>query len=145
MEIIKSKGDNCDHVQFAIIEEKKLRKGSEKADLGELEHTQLSSEPKISPASFCGAFPFHLLFDRRSVIQQAGVSISRVVPKVRHALQFFFRGFQLGGASHRKMFTLHLCLYGLIITSFVCLLPLVYYGKGFFFKILCLPLFRDDK
>lgn len=81
VDIIKSKGDNCDHVQFAIIEEKK-QKGSDKTDLESLEHNQLSSEPKISPASFCRAFPFHLLFDRKSVIQQAGSSISRVVPKV---------------------------------------------------------------
>ncbi|GFR74127.1 guanylate cyclase soluble subunit beta-1 [Elysia marginata] len=81
VEIIKTKGEKCDHVQFAIIEEQK-RKGSDKVDLGELEHTQLSSEPKISPASFCRAFPFHILFDRKCVIQQAGVSISRVVPKV---------------------------------------------------------------
>ncbi|XP_012946641.1 guanylate cyclase soluble subunit beta-1 [Aplysia californica] len=80
VEIIQDKGDNCDHVQFAITEANQPDQ-SKKAELEEFDHT-LSSEPKISPASFCRAFPFHMLFDRKLVIQQAGVSISRVIPKV---------------------------------------------------------------
>lgn len=38
-------------------------------------------EPKISPATFSKAFPFHLLFDRRLVIRQAGTAIARVMPE----------------------------------------------------------------
>nr|ACC95432.1 soluble guanylyl cyclase beta-1 subunit [Lymnaea stagnalis] len=80
VEIIKTRDDDCDHVQFAIIEESKQHQ-KRKADLETFEHT-LSSEPKISPASFCRSFPFHLLFDRNLVIQQTGMSIGRVLPKV---------------------------------------------------------------
>uniref|UniRef100_A0A0B6ZPJ3 Guanylate cyclase soluble subunit beta-1 n=1 Tax=Arion vulgaris TaxID=1028688 RepID=A0A0B6ZPJ3_9EUPU len=80
VEIIKTKEDDCDHVQFAITEQnQQTNQGITNLDV--FEHS-LSSEPKISPASFCRAFPFHMLFDRDLVIQQAGTSISRVVPKV---------------------------------------------------------------
>lgn len=82
VEIIRTKEDECDHIQFAITEQNQ-QTNKDITDLDVFEHS-LSSEPKISPASFCRAFPFHLLFDRDLVIQQAGTSISRVIPKVCH-------------------------------------------------------------
>ncbi|KAH9507823.1 Guanylate cyclase soluble subunit beta-1 [Bulinus truncatus] len=82
VEVIRTKDDDCDHVQFAIIEESKQDQ-LDKADLETFEHA-LPMEPKISPASFCRAFPFHMLFDRGMVIQQAGLSIGRVIPEVSH-------------------------------------------------------------
>ncbi|XP_059146235.1 LOW QUALITY PROTEIN: guanylate cyclase soluble subunit beta-1-like [Physella acuta] len=85
VEIIQEKDDNCDHVQFAIIEESKQHQ-LEKLDLETFEH-HLSTEPKMSPASFCRAFPFHLLFDRDLCVQQAGLSIGRVLPKVNNSCQ----------------------------------------------------------
>ncbi|KAK6976642.1 guanylate cyclase soluble subunit beta-1-like isoform X1 [Biomphalaria glabrata] len=85
VEVIKTKDDDCDHVQFAIIEESKQHQ-TDNADLETFEHN-LSLEPRISPASFCRAFPFHMLFDRDMVIQQAGLSISRVIPEVNKGSQ----------------------------------------------------------
>lgn len=38
-------------------------------------------EPKISPETFCKAFPFHLIFDRNMIIQQAGSAIARLIPE----------------------------------------------------------------
>ncbi|CAG5125456.1 unnamed protein product, partial [Candidula unifasciata] len=84
VEIIKNKGDDCDHVQFAITETNK-QTTKETSDMEVFEYN-LSSEPKISPASFCRAFPFHLLYDRDLVIQQAGTSISRVIAQVNHVV-----------------------------------------------------------
>lgn len=80
MEIIKTKGDLCDHVQFAIIE-RQDQKENVKVELDANENT-LSNEPKISPATFCRSFPFHVLFDRDLVICQAGTSINRVIPEI---------------------------------------------------------------
>lgn len=39
------------------------------------------SEPKVSPATFCRVFPFHIMFDRGLRIVQTGTTIARVVPK----------------------------------------------------------------
>lgn len=78
VEIIKNKGEDCDHVQFAIINRGNAINNT-KAELEVYENT-LSTEPKISPANFCRAFPFHIMFDRKMTIKQAGTSISRVIP-----------------------------------------------------------------
>jgi guanylate cyclase soluble subunit beta len=39
-------------------------------------------EPKVSPATFCRVFPFHLLFDRELRIVQTGSTVARVMPRV---------------------------------------------------------------
>lgn len=77
VKVVKSKKDNCDHVQFAIIE-KGDKKCIAEPELEEFE--TMSLENKISPATFCRAFPFHIMFDRNLVIKQAGTSVARVVP-----------------------------------------------------------------
>ncbi|GAB1601943.1 guanylate cyclase soluble subunit beta-1-like [Argonauta hians] len=80
VEVIQTKGDECDHVQFAITEQNK-EKESTNTEMDVNENT-LSTEPKMSPMSFCRAFPFHVVFDRNMVICQTGNSISRVIPEV---------------------------------------------------------------
>ncbi|KAL8593726.1 hypothetical protein ACOMHN_036270 [Nucella lapillus] len=82
VEVIKQKSDVCDHVQFVIIDnDKDLEKRK-----GDLETCTefLSHDNKISPATFCSAFPFHVMFDRQLKIHQAGTSITRVIPKIGH-------------------------------------------------------------
>ncbi|CAL4065150.1 unnamed protein product [Meganyctiphanes norvegica] len=81
VEIVQSKGDDSDHVQFLIA----------KSDNGPLqEHTTdddflvSESESKISPYTFSKVFPFHLMFDRDMCVHQAGISIARVLPTVRY-------------------------------------------------------------
>ena len=78
VKVIKSK-EECDHVQFAIIE-KDSTKQSGHEDIENFEHMSLT--PQISPATFCRAFPFHVLFDKNMVIQQTGSSLIRVIPPV---------------------------------------------------------------
>lgn len=36
----------------------------------------------ISQKTFCNAFPFHIIFDRKMFIKQCGASISRVIPRI---------------------------------------------------------------
>ena len=43
----------------------------------------LSNEPRISPATFCRAFPFHVMFDRDLKIVQTGFTIARVVSELQ--------------------------------------------------------------
>ena len=77
VKLYKTKDDGIDHVQFLIKEEgSDVTKGKE---LDVFENI-LSSEPKISPETFCQTFPFHLMFSRDMTITQAGTSISRVIP-----------------------------------------------------------------
>lgn len=80
VELIKKKGEDCDHIQF-VINERNEQFLNAKAELDACEHS-LSKEPKISPATFCRAFPFHFMFDRNLVVQQAGTSIIRVIPDI---------------------------------------------------------------
>ncbi|KAK7475319.1 hypothetical protein BaRGS_00033466, partial [Batillaria attramentaria] len=82
VECIQAKSDEHDHVQFAITESGK-DSGADKADL-ETRHEFLHDDPKISPATFSRAFPFHMMFDRNLNIHQAGTSITRVIPCVAH-------------------------------------------------------------
>ncbi|CAH1174092.1 unnamed protein product [Phaedon cochleariae] len=77
VEIIKTK-EECDHVQFLITE----TSGPKKSQLSEtVEIETLSLEPKVSPATFCRLFPFHIMFDRDMKIVQTGSSVARVIPK----------------------------------------------------------------
>ncbi|GLV36126.1 Guanylyl cyclase beta-subunit at 100B [Carabus blaptoides fortunei] len=77
IEILKTK-DECDHVQFLITE----TSGPGRVPMPEIAEIEtLSLEPKVSPATFCRVFPFHIMFDRGLRIVQTGTTIARVVPK----------------------------------------------------------------
>ena len=80
--VIKTKAE-CDHVQFAITE-KDMSNASKSDDNDYIEHMSLT--PMISPATFCRAFPFHILFDKNMIIQQTGSSLIRVIPQVAHGI-----------------------------------------------------------
>ena len=78
VEVYKTQDDGIDHVQFLITE-----KGSDVISGSHVTRTCdhiLSTEPKISPETFCACFPFHVMFSRDMTITQAGNSISRVIP-----------------------------------------------------------------
>ncbi|VVD02331.1 unnamed protein product [Leptidea sinapis] len=77
VEILKTK-EECDHVQFLITETSTGRVS--KPEMTEIE--TLSIEPKVSPATFCRVFPFHLMFDRDLNIIQAGRSVTRLLPRL---------------------------------------------------------------
>lgn len=88
VEIIKQKQGPGDDVQFAIREihgdENSLHCNAK--ETGFVRHTKelytLSMEPKISPATFCHSFPFHLMFDKNMTIIQCGDSLSRVIKDI---------------------------------------------------------------
>nr|CAH7729711.1 unnamed protein product [Callosobruchus chinensis] len=78
VEIYKTK-EECDHVQFLITE----KSGPRQPMLPEIDEIEtLSLEPKISPATFCRVFPFHIMFDRDLKIIQTGNTVARVIPIV---------------------------------------------------------------
>ncbi|GFS53639.1 guanylate cyclase soluble subunit beta-1 [Nephila pilipes] len=77
VEVVKQKSATCDHVQFAIIDR---NASSNQTDQDTEEFETLSKENKISPATFCRAFPFHIMFDRYHSVQQVGTSVARVLP-----------------------------------------------------------------
>ncbi|PSN51153.1 Guanylate cyclase soluble subunit beta-1 [Blattella germanica] len=79
VEILKTK-EECDHVQFLITELSGPGKVS-RPEIAEIE-TQICIEPKVSPATFCRVFPFHLLFDRNLRVVQTGSTVARVMPRV---------------------------------------------------------------
>ncbi|KAH9637519.1 hypothetical protein HF086_010930 [Spodoptera exigua] len=78
VEILKTK-EECDHVQFLITETSTSGRVCA-PEMAEIE--TLSLEPKVSPATFCRVFPFHLMFDRELNIVQAGRTVSRLMPRV---------------------------------------------------------------
>ncbi|KAI4463959.1 guanylate cyclase soluble subunit beta-2 [Holotrichia oblita] len=78
VQILKTKND-VDHIQFLITE----KSAPEKQQLPEIAEIEtLSLEPKVSAATFCRIFPFHIMFDRSLKIVQTGYSVARVIPKV---------------------------------------------------------------
>uniref|UniRef100_A0A8D8TAP2 Guanylate cyclase soluble subunit beta-1 n=1 Tax=Cacopsylla melanoneura TaxID=428564 RepID=A0A8D8TAP2_9HEMI len=77
VEILKTKEECDDHVQFLITE----KSAPEKVELPQIEEIEtLSLEPKLSPSTFCKVFPFHIQFDRNLIIGQVGSALSRVIP-----------------------------------------------------------------
>ncbi|XP_071951378.1 guanylate cyclase soluble subunit beta-1-like [Antedon mediterranea] len=78
VEIIKRKGEDCDHVQLAIIEHHPQEEGKSAKDTGPMEI--LPEHPLISTEVFCHIFPFHIIFDNDFVILQAGDSMLRLFP-----------------------------------------------------------------
>ena len=88
VEIIKQKQGPGDDVQFAIREIHRDENSSHgdnqqrAAICAVKEHISLSLEPKISPATFCHSFPFHLMFDKCMKILHCGDSLSRVIKDI---------------------------------------------------------------
>ncbi|KAL4230720.1 Guanylate cyclase soluble subunit beta-1 [Mactra antiquata] len=81
VKVIKTKAES-DHVQFAIIEKEKTCT----VDKREKQYVEnMSLEPKISPFTFCRAFPFHILFNRKMIVTQSGFSLVRVIPMVANS------------------------------------------------------------
>ncbi|XP_018330532.1 guanylate cyclase soluble subunit beta-1 [Agrilus planipennis] len=78
VEILKTK-EECDHVQFLITEKSKPDR-TQSTEIEEIE--TLSLEQKVSPATFCKVFPFHIMFNRDMKIIQAGNTVTRIMPKV---------------------------------------------------------------
>ena len=76
-QIYKTQADGIDHIQFKIID--KGNATSNNASETQACIPTLTEEPKISPASFCRIFPFHLVFGPDFKIIQAGRSIVRYV------------------------------------------------------------------
>ena len=72
--LIKTKDDGCDHVQFEIIQ--KARAGDPTGaqpindDWKPIDSRLMAIENRISPLTFCKAFPFHLVFDKNLVVRQ---------------------------------------------------------------------------
>ncbi|XP_054168023.1 guanylate cyclase soluble subunit beta-1-like [Oppia nitens] len=86
--VIKTKDDGCDHVQFQIIQKAKTGQTADKTpviDGQKAVDSLLSAENRISPLTFCKAFPFHLVFDKNLVVRQAGISVARVLPALTQA------------------------------------------------------------
>lgn len=83
VEILQTKDEDNDHVQFAITEIGIGDSSEMKLDDTDLTmNGQLDLEPKISPMSFCKAFPFHIIFDRDLTVIQSGDSVCRVLPQL---------------------------------------------------------------
>jgi guanylate cyclase soluble subunit beta len=80
VEVLRTKDDGCDHVQFAIRH--KTRESSTERVVADPEiedFDMLSLENKISPLTFCKAFPFHLVFDRKLIVRQVIVIVIVIV------------------------------------------------------------------
>ena len=95
VEIFNHQGD---HVQFLVTE--KLDKGDEKGENGDLTDSEdevelLSYDPKISPSTFCKAFPFHMMLNKELKIVQAGQTVARVIKEVEDASYTFRDIFQV--------------------------------------------------
>ncbi|XP_065345782.1 guanylate cyclase soluble subunit beta-1 [Cloeon dipterum] len=84
--ILEGKTEHSDHIKF-LISEKSVGAGRQtRPELAELTHS-LSLEPKVSPATFCSVFPFHIMFDQNLKVVQTGYSVARVIPKLAQSCQ----------------------------------------------------------
>lgn len=82
VEIYKEKENESDHVEFVIkeIDQRDNQCHLQVKSFDPIRDSlHLSNEPKISPATFCSAFPFHLMFDRNMRLIQAGSAVRRIV------------------------------------------------------------------
>ena len=80
LQVIQQKSEECDHIKF-LIEEKDSEEEAFYEDLDGFEENG-TQETRISPYTFCKAFPFHLMFDKDLVLTQCGNAIYRVLPQV---------------------------------------------------------------
>ncbi|ELV12728.1 Guanylate cyclase soluble subunit beta-1 [Tupaia chinensis] len=81
MKVIQQRNEECDHTQF-LIEEKESKEEDFYEDLDRFEENG-TQESRISPHTFCKAFPFHIIFDRDLVVTQCGNAIYRVLPQLQ--------------------------------------------------------------
>lgn len=81
IQVIQQRNEECDHTQF-LIEEKESKEEDFYEDLDRFEENG-TQESRISPYTFCKAFPFHIIFDRHLVVTQCGNAIYRVLPQVK--------------------------------------------------------------
>uniref|UniRef100_A0A4W5QYN2 Guanylate cyclase soluble subunit beta-1 n=1 Tax=Hucho hucho TaxID=62062 RepID=A0A4W5QYN2_9TELE len=81
MVVIQHKSEECDHIKF-LIEEKDSEEEAFYEDLDGFEENG-TQETRISPYTFCKAFPFHLMFDRDLMLTQCGNAIFRVLPQLQ--------------------------------------------------------------
>ncbi|EPY87969.1 hypothetical protein CB1_000204006 [Camelus ferus] len=81
MKVIQQRNEECDHTQF-LIEEKESKEEDFYEDLDRFEENG-TQESRISPYTFCKAFPFHIIFDRNLVVTQCGNAIYRVLPQLQ--------------------------------------------------------------
>ncbi|KAG7225837.1 hypothetical protein INR49_014358 [Caranx melampygus] len=79
MKMIQPKSEECDHIKF-LIEEKDSEEEAFYEDLDGFEENG-TQETRISPYTFCKAFPFHLMFDKDLMLTQCGNAIYRVLPQ----------------------------------------------------------------
>uniref|UniRef100_A0A8C7J9S9 guanylate cyclase n=1 Tax=Oncorhynchus kisutch TaxID=8019 RepID=A0A8C7J9S9_ONCKI len=79
--VIQHKSEECDHIKF-LIEEKDSEEEAFYEDLDGFEENG-TQETRISPYTFCKAFPFHLIFDRNLMLTQCGNAIFRVLPQLQ--------------------------------------------------------------
>ena len=79
VEIISIQGE---HVQFLVTEKSNNNTEDVQTDDSDDEFELLSTESRISPATFCKAFPFHIMLTRDLRIVQAGSSVSRVIKEL---------------------------------------------------------------
>ncbi|XP_015423998.1 PREDICTED: guanylate cyclase soluble subunit beta-1 [Myotis davidii] len=81
MKVIQQRNEECDHTQF-LIEEKESKEEDFYEDLDRFEENG-TQDSRISPYTFCKAFPFHIIFDRDLVVTQCGNAIYRVLPQLQ--------------------------------------------------------------
>ncbi|XP_044154814.1 guanylate cyclase soluble subunit beta-1 [Bufo gargarizans] len=81
MKVIQQRNEEFDHTQF-LIEEKDSKEEDFYEDLDRFEENG-TQESRISPYTFCKAFPFHIMFDRDLVVTQCGNAIYRVLPQLQ--------------------------------------------------------------
>ncbi|XP_077088539.1 guanylate cyclase soluble subunit beta-1 isoform X2 [Siphateles boraxobius] len=81
MKVIQQKSEECDHIKF-LIEEKDSEEEAFYEDLDGFEENG-TQETRISPYTFCKAFPFHLMFDKDLMLSQCGNAIFRVLPQLQ--------------------------------------------------------------
>lgn len=92
-QVVQQRNEECDHIQF-LIEEKESKEEDFYEDLDRFEENG-TQESRISPYTFCKAFPFHIIFDRDLVVTQCGNAIYRVLPQVRAFLPMETKSFSL--------------------------------------------------
>ncbi len=110
VEIMTSQSEFCpDHVQFLVTDMSedeiiRSRAGSRRSSAAsdrrgseewEEDVLMLGNEPKISPSTFCRAFPFHLIFSRDFKVVQAGNSVLRVIRELEDPNYTFQEIFQI--------------------------------------------------
>ncbi len=88
-QVIQPKSEECDHIKF-LIEEKDSEEEAFYEDLDGFEENG-TQETRISPYTFCKAFPFHLMFDKDLMLTQCGNAIFRVLPQVRQLKNLFYK------------------------------------------------------